>query len=137
MTPRFRFSVEPLLATEAIVQVHVAGALSAFAIGVILLLRPKGIGLHKTLGWLWVVSMAVTAISSFFITGLMGASYSPIHALSVWAMIGLPFGIAAIRRKNVTSHSKHMTGMFTGGILIAGLFSFIPGRVMWKVFFAV
>jgi len=29
-----------------------------------------------------------------------------------------------------------MTGMFTGGMLIAGLFTFLPGRLMWDLFFA-
>jgi uncharacterized membrane protein len=30
-----------------------------------------------------------------------------------------------------------MTGMFMGGLVIAGLFSFLPGRLMWHLFFAV
>ena len=30
-----------------------------------------------------------------------------------------------------------MTGIFVGGMLIAGLFSFLPGRTMWHLFFAV
>jgi len=80
--------------------------------------------------------MSVTAISSFFITGLMGSSYSPIHALSAWTMIGLPFGIAAIRRRDVQQHRRSMTGMFVGGMVVAGLFSFLPGRLMWHIFFA-
>ena len=28
-----------------------------------------------------------------------------------------------------------MTGMFVGAMLIAGLFSMLPGRLMWEVFF--
>jgi uncharacterized membrane protein len=27
-----------------------------------------------------------------------------------------------------------MTGMFVGGLLLAGLFAFIPGRLLWTVF---
>ena len=135
--PRLRFSIEPVLAASLAVQIHIAGALSAFATGIILLLAPKGLRLHKTLGWTWVLAMTVTAVSSFFITGLMGSVYSPIHALSAWTMIGLPFGIAAIRRRNIREHRQSMTGMFVGGILIAGLFSFLPGRLMWDIFVAV
>lgn len=28
-----------------------------------------------------------------------------------------------------------MTGLFVGGLLIAGLFTFAPGRLMWQVVF--
>ncbi len=133
--PRLRFSLEPLLTTSAAIQIHVVGAIATFAIGLVLLSAPKGFRLHKTLGWTWVLSLAVTAISSFFITGLMGSSYSPIHALSAWTMIGLPFGIAAIRRRDLKKHRDTMTGMFVGGMAIAGLFSFLPGRLMWDIFF--
>lgn len=135
--PRLRFTIEPVLTASVAVQIHIASALSAFVIGVILMLAPKGVRLHKTLGWAWVVAMTITAVSSFFITGLMGSSLSPIHALSAWTMIGLPFGIAAIRRRNIREHRQSMTGMFVGAILVAGLFSFLPGRLMWKIFFAV
>lgn len=137
LDPRFRLSLEPLLASSIVTQIHVAGAILSFSIGVFLLLAPKGFRLHKTFGWLWVACMGVTAVSSFFLTGLMGSSYSPIHALSAWTLIGLPFGVAAIRRKQVEKHRKAMTGMFLGAMVVAGLFAFLPGRLMWHIFFAV
>lgn len=133
--PRLRFSLAPLITASLAIQIHVIGAVSTFLIGLLLLCAPKGFRLHKTMGWAWVISMAVTAISSFFITGLMGSNYSPIHALSAWTMIGLPFGVAAIRRRDVNKHRHTMTGMFVGGMVIAGLFSFLPGRLMWEIFF--
>ena len=134
--PKLRFSLEPILTASAAIQIHVVSAVSAFGVGLVLLGAPKGVRVHKTLGWAWVVSMAVTATSSFFITGLMGVHYSPIHALSAWTMLGLPFGIAAIRRRDINKHRHTMTGMFVGGMVIAGLFSFLPGRLMWEIFFA-
>ncbi|WOR15787.1 hypothetical protein RYZ27_03810 [Hyphomonas sp. FCG-A18] len=134
--PQFRLSLEPLIAAPLTIQVHVIAALSAFGIGTVLMFGPKGRGIHKPLGWAWVGAMAVTAISSFFITGLMGKWYSPIHAISAWTVLALPFGIAAIRRRKVKEHRKAMTGMFFGGIIIAGMFSFLPGRIMWTMFFA-
>ncbi|MEL7540472.1 MAG: DUF2306 domain-containing protein [Pseudomonadota bacterium] len=133
--PRFRLSLDPIMTASLAIQIHVVAALSAFLVGVILLLAPKGLRFHKTLGWTWVLAMTITAVSSFFMTGLMGSSLSPIHALSAWTMIGLPFGIAAIRRRDIRQHRHSMTGMFVGGILIAGLFSFLPGRLMWDIFF--
>lgn len=135
--PHLRVNFTPLLEASMQIKIHVAGALSAFSIGVVLLLAPKGFRFHKTLGWAWVVAMAVTAVSSFFITGIFQNTYSPIHALSAWTLIGLPFGISAIRQRNVQKHRQTMTGMFVGGMAIAGLFTFLPGRLMWSLFVGV
>ena len=135
--PHFRINFEPLLAAPVQVQIHVACALTAFFIGVILLCAPKGFGFHKTMGWTWVVAMGLTALSSFFITGIFENAFSPIHALSAWVLLGLPFGIAAIRRRDIKKHRDSMTGMFTGGMVIAGLFTFLPGRLMWDLFIGV
>src|SRR5690606_24910709 len=55
-----------------VIQLHIVSALSALAIGIVILLSPKGRGMHKPLGWGWVFAMATTAVSSLFITGLNG-----------------------------------------------------------------
>lgn len=133
---RFRFDPTRLVESGVVVQVHLVGAVTAFLIGAILLRGVKGTGLHRTLGYTWVVAMAVTAISTFFMTGLNGNSYSFIHGLSAWTVIALPMAVAAARRRDFKSHRKNMTGMFVGGLVIAGLFSFLPGRTMWSIFFA-
>jgi uncharacterized membrane protein len=132
---RFRFDPARLVEASSVLKVHVAGALSAFGIGTALMMGVKGRGLHKRLGYAWIVAMAVTAISSFFLTGLNGNQFSWIHGLSAWTIIGLPMGLAAARRKDIAAHRKQMTGMFTGGMLVAGLFTFLPGRMMWSIFF--
>ena len=131
----FRINLTPILEAPSIVQMHVLGAVTAFMVGFVLLLSPKGFKLHKTLGWTWVVAMGITAASSFFMTGLNGAYYSPIHMLSALTAVGLPFGLMAIRKRNVAAHSKQMTGMYLGGMGVAGLFSFLPGRLMFSLFF--
>ena len=133
--PRFRIDLSPLLRSETAVQIHVAAAVTTLLVGTVLMFAPKGFRLHRTLGWTWVVAMAVTAGSSFFITMIFETHFSPIHALSAWTMIGLPMGIAAIRRRDVAKHRKEMTGMFVGAMIVAGLFSMLPGRLMWEVFF--
>lgn len=132
---QLRLTFAPLLQAELPVQVHVTGALSALFIGLILMAAPKGFGFHRTLGWAWVIAMTVTAGSSFFITGIFENAYSPIHALSAWTLLGLPFGIAAARRRKIAQHRQQMTGMFIGAMVIAGLFTFLPGRLMWDLFF--
>ena len=133
----FRFNAAPLLTATLAVQIHVTAALSAFLVGVAILLAPKGFRVHRTLGWAWVVAMTVTAVSSFFITGIFQNAYSPIHALSAWTLLGLPFAVAAARRREIKKHRQQMTGMFLGAMVIAGLFTFLPGRLMWHLFFSV
>lgn len=124
-----------LAAQPAAVQIHIAAAVAALAIGGFVLARPKGGALHKTTGWTWVIAMAATALSSLFITGLNGDAYSLIHLLSGWTLVALPMGVYAIRRKNLRAHRAAMTGMFFGGLILAGALTFLPGRLLWRVFF--
>ena len=133
----FRIDAARLVDASLMVKLHLAGALTAFVVGAVLLRGVKGTGLHRRLGYTWVAAMAVAAVSSFFLVGLNGNHYSPIHGLSAWTVIALPMGIASARRKNIRAHSKTMTGMFTGGLLVAGLFAFLPGRLLWSIFFTV
>lgn len=117
------------------IKLHVFAALTALGIGTIVLFQPKGTGFHKTLGWAWVISMAVTAASSLFIAEINQGAWSFIHLLSGWTLVGLPMGIYAIRRRQVKSHRRTMTGMFLGGLIVAGLLTFIPGRFFYNFFF--
>lgn len=117
------------------IKIHIIAAVAAFVLGIVILALPKGRGLHKALGWSWVAAMTATALSSLFITGLNGGFYSFIHLLSGWTLIALPMGIFAIRNRNVTAHRRRMTGIFVGGLLIAGALTFIPGRFMFAFFF--
>lgn len=123
-----------LAAAPLVIQLHIAGAVTAFLIGSVLLAGVKGTGLHKRLGWIWVAAMALTAISSLFIKVIHPGHFSFIHLLSGWTLIALPMAIFAIKRRNVRLHRRTMTGMFVGGLLVAGLFTFLPGRLMWHVF---
>lgn len=116
------------------VQIHVTAAFTALAIGAVILARPKGRGLHKALGWSWVAAMMTTALSSLFITGLNGDFYSMVHLLSGWTLVALPLAIFAIRHRDVDAH-RRVTGLFIGGLLIAGALTFIPGRFMFEFLF--
>lgn len=118
-----------------VVHVHVYAALAALLIGTVILLRPKGRGLHKTLGWSWVIAMGAAAISSLFLTGINGNLYSLVHLLSGWTIIVLPVAIYAIRNRKVEIHRRAMTGLFVGGLIVAGAFTFVPGRLMFETFF--
>lgn len=123
-----------IAAAPTVIQVHLFSALTALAIGVVLMMRVKGTGLHKLLGWTWVLAMGSTAVSSLFIREINHGAFSFIHLLSGWTIVGLPGAVYAIKRGKVSAHRKAMTGMFVGGLLLAGLFAFLPGRLLWTVF---
>ncbi len=119
--------------THPIVILHMACAFAALGIGTALLIGVKGTAAHRTLGYAWSGCMLVTAVSSFWIQG--GGHLSFIHFLSGWTTVAVPLGLAFIRRKQVRRHARMMTSVFVGGLLIAGALTFLPGRLMFTLFF--
>jgi uncharacterized membrane protein len=129
-------SLAPLLNAEPAIQVHAFTALAAFALGAIQLGAPKGTLPHRTVGWLWVALMVVVAVSSFFIHELhVWGNWSPIHLLSVFTLAMLPLAVLHARRHRVDRHRNAMTAIFVGALVIAGLFTLAPGRIMHAVVF--
>jgi uncharacterized membrane protein len=110
--------------------------MAAFALGVIQFAAPKGTLPHRTVGWIWVALMATVAASSFWIheIRLLGP-WSPIHLLSIFTLIVLPVAVWRARRHRVVDHRRIMTMIFAGALVIAGLFTFLPGRIMHAVVF--
>jgi uncharacterized membrane protein len=129
-------SLAPLLDAAPEIPVHAFAAMAAFALGIVQFAAPKGTLPHRTVGWIWVGLMAIVAVSSFWIheIRLLGP-WSPIHLLSIMVLMLLPVAVVAARRHNVSRHRKTMIGIFTGGLVIAGLFTFLPGRIMHAVVF--
>jgi uncharacterized membrane protein len=118
-----------------VIQLHIAAALAALLLGTVQLVGIKGTGLHRLIGWSWVVAMFTVAVSSLFIRQINPGSFSLIHLLSGWTLIALPMALFAIRRGRVGPHARGMTWTFVGGLIVAGAFTFLPGRLMWEVFF--
>ena len=118
-----------------VIVVHLVFAVMAFAIGLIQLLGPKGTLPHRILGWTWVVMMMTVAISSFFIHVINPSGFSLIHLLSAYVVCMLPLGVYAAKRHNIDLHRRIMRNTFIGGLLVAGVFTFFPGRLIWQMFF--
>jgi|SRR4029077_4757938 uncharacterized membrane protein len=95
------------------------------------LLRPKGTLPHRTAGWIWVGLMAVVAVSSFWIhqIRLLG-TWSPIHLLSIFTLSELPIAVWKARHHRVADHRRIMIAIFAGALVVAGLFTLAPGRIM-------
>jgi uncharacterized membrane protein len=129
-------SFAPLFAAAPVVQIHAFAALAAFALGAVQLVAPKGTIPHRTVGWTWVVLMALIAVSSFWIHGFrIIGPFSPIHLLSIFTLAMLPLAVLHARRHRVERHRKAMTSIFLGAMVIAGLFTLLPGRIMHDVVF--
>jgi uncharacterized membrane protein len=127
---------EPLLDAPIAIQIHVAAVVPAALLGAYLLLRPKGTPRHRLLGKIWLVLMVVTALSSFFIHQInMFYGFSPIHLLSIFVLFGCWGAIANARKHNIEAHRRIVRSLYFGGIVGAGAFTFLPGRIMNKVAF--
>jgi uncharacterized membrane protein len=116
------------------IQTHIVGVTAAIVIGVVILTLPKGTGLHRTIGWSWVTAMSVVAITSVWMVADVGG-INPLHAFTAVTVVSLYVGLTGIRRGDVRRHAGAMMGLLLGGLLLAGVFAFIPGRTMWRMFF--
>jgi uncharacterized membrane protein len=129
-------TLAPLLDAAPPIPLHAFAAMAAFVLGVVQLAAPKGTLPHRTLGWIWVVLMLIVAASSFWIHQLrLLGPWSPIHLLSIFTLVIVPIGVWRAHRHDVAGHRLTMTLTFCGALVIAGLFTLLPGRIMHAVLF--
>jgi uncharacterized membrane protein len=116
---------------------HLLFAMLAFGLGAIQLVCTKGTRTHRLLGYIWIVAMIIICVTSFRIkevmpTGMFGG-YSPIHLLSIFVLVQLARGIYFAKIKDIKRHRQCMLYTYIGGLVIAGIFTFMPGRLLFKV----
>jgi uncharacterized membrane protein len=126
----------PLLQASPSIQLHAFAAMGAFALGTVQLAAPKGTVPHRIVGSIWVLLMLVVSISAFFIHELrIWGPWSPIHLLAIFTLVMLPIAVWRAHKHAVEQHRRAMLGLFFGALVIAGLFTFLPGRIMHSVVF--
>lgn len=129
-------SLTPLTSASAVIQMHAWAALLALAVGVYILIRPKGSIAHRWMGRFWLMAMLVAVLSSFFIHELRTwGPWSPIHILSLITLILMVRAYQAIRQRRVPLHAELMKSAFYNALLLATFFTFLPGRIMHEVVF--
>jgi uncharacterized membrane protein len=127
-------TLAPLLNASPIIQVHAFAAMSAFALGLVQFAAPKGTLPHRTIGFIWVALMATIALSSFWIHSIrLWGPFSPIHLISIFTLVMLPLAVLHAHNHRVMQHRKAMISIFLGALVIAGAFTFVPGRIMHAV----
>ena len=125
-----------LLSQSRPIPLHALAAIVAILLGAIQLLSRKGTLIHKALGWVWVLLMLVVSVSSLFIHEInMWGKYSPIHILSLWTIFCLLLAIYFVRIGNIKRHKQTMTVLYLLALILTGLFTLLPGRVMHVVIF--
>jgi uncharacterized membrane protein len=129
-------NLAPLLDAAPAIPLHAIAAMAAFVLGVVQFAAPKGTLPHRAIGAIWVALMAVVAISSFWIHQLrLVGPWSPIHLLSIFTLVMLPLAVWKAHTHQVTSHRRIMIYLFSGALVVAGLFTLVPGRLMHAVLF--
>jgi uncharacterized membrane protein len=129
-------TLAPLLDAAPIIQLHASAAIVAFVLGIVQLAAPKGTIPHRIIGWTWSLLMVTIAVSSFWIHDLrIVGPFGPIHLLSIFTLVMLPLAILHARRHRVDRHRRAMISIFFGALVIAGLFTLLPGRIMHRVAF--
>ena len=129
-------NLAPLLEAAPAIPLHAFAAMAAFVLGLVQFAAPKGTLPHRTIGWIWVLLMAVVAASSFWIHQIrLVGPFSPIHLLSIFTLVMLPLAVWRAHTHRVADHRRIMIMTFIGALVIAGLFTLVPGRIMHRVIF--
>lgn len=129
-------SLDPLLAEGFVVASHALAAIIALVLGAVQLAAPKGTMPHRTLGYIWAGLMLYIALGSFWISELqLWGPFSPIHLLSVVVIVTVPLAVWRAHRHRVTAHKRGMIALYALALIVTGLFTLWPGRIMHAVLF--
>ncbi len=113
---------------------HLGTIFPAFLIGTYLLLNRKGTPIHKLLGKIYMLLMLFTAVVTLFMSAEVGPSimghFGFIHLFSFLVLYSVPAAYFAVLKGNINKHRRNMIGLYVGGLLIAGAFTFAPGRLL-------
>ena len=128
-----------MITYEHLAYLHLATIIPAFLIGTLLLLRVKGTPSHKGLGRVYLVLMLATALITLAMPAHVGPRifnhFGFIHSFSLLTLYLVPAAYYAARQGRVRVHRANMIGLYVGGILIAGSFALLPGRMLHQWLF--
>lgn len=114
-----------------VIVVHAGAAVAALALGAAMFTARKGTALHRYAGRGWVALMLVAALSSFWIRS--SGSFSWIHILSVLVPVLLAKGVWYAVTGRISGHRRTMGAVYAGGLVIAGLFTLLPSRLLGQM----
>ncbi|WP_409433158.1 DUF2306 domain-containing protein [Litorimonas sp. RW-G-Af-16] len=118
-----------------VIQIHLAAAMLALVLGTLMWIRPKGTASHKFIGRSFIGLMVVTAITAIFIKNINQGQLSWIHIFVPVTLIAAFQAVYFIRKKDVRRHKRVVAGLFFGALLIPGIFTLMPGRLLHAAIF--
>lgn len=135
-------NLEPLLSASPAILLHFFTVVPAFVLGTYqLFISRRGSPTHRLVGKIYLVLMSVTAVAATFIPSFSSVSLGlgPLRVglihlfvpLTIWSVCSTRL---ALRAGNIHAHAASMRGLYIGGIIIAGLLTFAPGRIMYRMF---
>lgn len=126
----------PFLSAPLPVQVHIVAALLALILGPFVLYRRRRDRMHKVIGYIWITAMTVLAVGSFLIPSTYTTvGIGPLHGFAVLTLWSLWAGVRAAIRNEFDRHQAILRNLYSYGLIIAGAFTFIPGRTLNQVLF--
>lgn len=127
-------TLAPLLDAGPLIASHAVAAFAAIGIGAAQLVAPKGLRRHRALGYAWVALLGFVALGSFGIHTLrIWGVFSPIHVLSVITLVSLALAVAFARTGRIEAHRQTMLWVYALALVLTGLFTLWPGRIMHAV----
>ncbi len=126
-------TLEPFFAAPWHVQLHAISAILALGLGLVQFTAPKGTIPHRTFGYVWVALMVTVAATAIFIRSAPDGGFSWIHIFVPITLVGVVELSIRARRGLTRKHRGSALAMFFGALLIPGLFSFMPGRMMFEI----
>ena len=129
-------SLAPLTSASPVIQIHAAAALLALLLGIWQMRLAKATQSHRVIGYAWGLLMLGIAVSGLFIHEIrMWGQFSPIHLLSLVIMVTVPMAILYARKGNAAAHGRAMRSIFWLALVVAGLFTLLPGRIFGLMLF--
>jgi uncharacterized membrane protein len=85
---------------------------------------------------LMLFTAAVTLLMPAYVGPRWLGHFGFIHLFSLLTLSSVASGWWAARQHNVKAHRASMIGLYLGGIVIAGSFAFMPGRLLHRWLFS-
>jgi uncharacterized membrane protein len=133
-------TLEPLLHASPAIQFHVATVVPAVILGTWqIFVSRRGTTLHRVIGYTYLTLMSVTALSTLWIHRLMPDKpfwgFSPIHLLIPLVFYGVYGALRGAWTHRIQLHRRAMIILYATAIVVTGLFTLVPGRIMNAVVF--
>jgi len=128
----FGFHPSALSAASVQVKAHLLASIVVVVVGVWQLTARKGNLPHRVVGWFWSISMLMAMGSALAIRSQAGT----LEIVAVVVLVLLARAIWLARSGRTGEHARQMKMLFYGATLSVGLFTAVPGRVTWMLFFS-